>query len=362
MAYVGNSENIMKPRKGSDTVTIPITMDYRGGRQESNKSRKLWTIIVSVLGLIIGFGIIFGKNGNFFINLILGVGFMFIVSLVIRFVFLKEKSVRESYEMLEVNDYQKSFREEWGIYSIEEEYPYFVRYRSGRSGLFVRLNKDVILGKYSENEYEHYEAIGDAYNLAGSKSISMCHIDYMDNVGSDERLEESFVSLVNVSNTDLKDLLTDMFTHLQTQMEERVTTFDVYAFTFKCSDSVAWNQIQRILSCFLEANYVNYHVLDSNDLRNLFKTLKNVHEFSVNNAMTEAVTAESSRDIVPIRVIYEDGSEEKLNKTIEEKETERELAEKEKRAKEQEVKRRKNKKKYKVEEEEEQIDLFEQEG
>lgn len=363
MSY--NEDNsLMRPRMGDRSITLPITFDYSGGRSETKRQTIIWGVVFAIVCVIIAFGVIFNKEGSFFVNLILGILILVADMLVIRFVFMRESSIRKYYSNLEKTDYEQSFQDIWGIYDIDEEYPYYVRYRSGRSGLFIRLNKDVILGKYSESEFEHYEAIGDAYNIAGSSNISMCHVDYMDVVGSDERIQESFASLGDVSNTDLKDVLVDMFSHLQRQMNERVTTFDVYVFTYRGSDIAAWNTIQRILSCLMDANYVSYHLMDSNDLRDFFKTLFNLHEFSANSAMLNSFSFNSSDvGIIPIRVIHEDGSEDKLNMTVKEREDERKRQEEIKEFKSQEEKRRKSEKrrarnKKKVSEDEE-IDLFE---
>lgn len=355
--------NPMRPQKGSRAIMLPITFDYSGGRGESNKSRIIWSVALLVVGLIISLGIIFNKKGYFFFNLPLGVIVFFVFTFVIRFVLLKESKIRSQQEAVENNDLSCSFEGIWGIYSISDVYPYYCRFRNGKSGVFIRLNKDVILGKYSEAEFEHYEAIGDAYNIAGSSSIQMCHVDYMDNVGTDERLDESFVNLDQVDNPDVKDVLTDILTFQQKQMMERVTTFDVYLFTWTGSDVNAWNIIQQILGCFMEANYVNYHILDSTELRDLVKTLFNVKEFSVIGSMLstfEVVDNYKAVGIYPISIVKSNGEEEKLGKTRAEREEELRIAEREKELRKEELKRRKKNKgrKNKSYADDEEINLF----
>lgn len=352
----------MRPQMGASYMTLPITFDYSGGRRDSLRSKKIWAVVISILGLILGFGTIFNKDGFFLTNIVLGIAEMYIVLLFIRFVLLKEAKIRNSYITMIDEDYKYSSKDFWGIYSIEDQYPYYCRFRNGNSGLFVRLNKDVILGKFSQAQFDHYEAIGDALNIAGASKVKICQIDYMDNVGTDERIEESFVGLSEVTNTDLKDVLTDIFTYQREQMMERVTTFDVYAFLWSGSDINAWSVIQKVLSCFLEANYRSYHVLDKNDLRELECVLGNLHDFSVNDAMSIAFkTNEEYAGIHPIKIIHEDGSETKLGDTFEEKKEKRIQAEKEKEAKKEELKRRKNKKTKKSKSiQDEEIDLFQE--
>ena len=361
MATENTEPSGMRPRVGDSSLTLPITFDYSGGRREAKKSKIMWSVILGVIGLIVGVGIIFNKQGTLMRNVLLGIGEIIGMSLIIRFIILKEGKIRSNMITLKDNDYKYTSQNYWGIYRIENTYPYYCRFRNGKSGLFVRLEKDVILGKYSESEYEHYEAIGDALNLAGDGKIQICHIDYMDNVGTDERLEDSFASLAGVHNTDLKDLLTDTFSYLQRQMSERVTTFDVYLFMWTGSDIGAWNNIQRIIACFLQANYRSFHILNTTDLREFTKTLNNIQDFSTVDAMSNAFEVGEYSGVVAISKEDMFGNVTKYNKTREEKREEREAAEKMQEAKKKasELKKvKKSKKKGKKEEDEEIIDIF----
>lgn len=362
---MNNSEDSsgMRPKKGSISMSLPITFDYSGGRGESEKSKKLWSWVLSFVGLFIGIGIIFNKEGLFAVNLLFGILEIFAVSLIVRFFLLNEGKIRKEYLELEKDDYAFSTKNMWGIYEISNQDPYYYcRFRNGMSGLFVRLNKDVILGKYSDSEFEHYEAIADALNLAGADQVKICHIDYMDNVGTDERLVKSFVELGQVTNPDVKDVLTDIFSYQQHQMMRRVTTFDIYLFKWTGSDINALNTIQRILNCFLEANYRSYHVLNQNDLREFTKILFNLHEFSTVDAMLNVFSGDTYNGVKPIEKITSDGSVVKYNKTILEKKEEQAQKQKEQELKKEELKKRKEERKSKGKKhnkkQEDEIDLF----
>lgn len=362
MSYVGDSENIMQPRNGDTTINLPITFDYSGGRKESNKSRYIAVGVLSVLGLIIGIGTIFSKEGFFLFNLIFGLLIMYGVLLIIRFPLLKEHKIRNDLLKIEESDMETDFHNLWGIFEMDEVYPYYAHLRNGRSALFVMFEKDVIIGKVPDYEFRHYEAIGDAYNLAGSMQVGMCHIDYMDNIGNDERLVECFKDLAEVENPDIKDVLTDIYTNLQYSMEESVSTFDVYAFTFKGNPSTFWFGIQQVFGCLLEANYCSYKILNSSDLRDLSKSLFNIHDFSVVEACsTSFVKKGYYKGIIPIKITKLDGTETILNKTLAEKKEERRVKEKEQMLRKEEDRRRKrNKKKGNIvsNSEEDEIDIF----
>lgn len=348
----------MKPTMGMSFLTLPVTFDYSGGRKDKEKSMKMWAWILGVVGLLCSVGILFNKDKNFFFNLLISLALIVVFSSIIRFILLKEGTLRREKILLIDSDGKLDFQSEWGIYEVSDEYPHICRFRSGKSGLFVLLNKDVILGKFSEAEYEHYESIGDAYNICASSNIQMCHLDYMDIVGSDERIEESFESLSRVSNPDVRDVLTDIFTYQQEQMSKRITTFDAYLFLWgSANDEVAWNTIKRILACFMKANFRSYHVLDKDDLRELNKTIFLLQDFSVELSMLNAFNIELSRGIVPIKVTHSDGSEDIINLTQEQRKEQEELKAKQEEVKKQAKASKKKKSKDSFSDDEE-IDLL----
>lgn len=319
MAYSDEMSSIMRPTKKSRTISIPITFDYSGGRREYSRSRLIWAAVLSVVAIIVGVGTIFSSEGNFFLNILLGTVIMFGISVIVRFAVLKEHSVRNEMISMIDNDYKVGTDGFWGAYAVDSEYPYYVHLRNGKTALFVRFEKDVIIGRVSENEYKHYEAIGDAYNLAGSFNIGMCHIDYMDAIGNDDRLDKCFASLSDVSNVDMRDLLTDIYTNLQSAMDEMVTTYDVYVYTFKYSETTFWYNLQQVLACMMDANYASYSILNADEDRDLVKSLFNLHEFSVMDACSTTFGLYKKAGVIPISVEGVDGSYVKLNKTLEEK-------------------------------------------
>lgn len=336
-------ETGMRPRLGQTTMSLPVTFDYSGGRRDKLKSARTWAILLEVFGVLVCIATIFKGKGLLIVNLLVGLAILYVITFINRFFILKEGNYRREFLELDRKKGIEDLKEIWGIYSINKNYPYVCRFRNGKSGVIIQLNRDVVLGKYSDAEFEHYEAIADAYNIAGDSKIQMCHIDYMANIGTDERLDDSFIALKDVDNPDIKDLLTDVYTYQKQQMLERLTTYDVYAFMWKGSDIAAWNTIQSILSCFMEANYRSYQVLNENDLRLLPQTIFNLNDFSVINASLNAFDSDNSANVIPISVTHGDGTVEKLGKTASELQEETYISERKAEIIKQEKKSKKSK-------------------
>lgn len=354
----------MRPRVGQVTMSLPITFDYQGGRRNKDKTARVWAAILGVLSVILFVGILL-RDGSILTNIITACVVLYAMLFVIRFFLLKENVFRKEKIQLIDADNKIPLTDIWGIYDFNDMYPYIARFRNGKSGMFVLLHKDVILGKYAQAEFEHYEAVGDAYNIAASSNISISHIDYMDLIGSDDRIDESFRGLDVVTNPDLKDLLTDIFTYQQDVMSSQVSTFDAYLFLWSGNDDSAWNTIQRILSCFLDANYRGYKILDKSDVRELTKVGFNLEDFSVEMGMLNAfAVSEEVRCVTPIKVIHEDGTEEILNKTSAERKQAMEERARAEELRKEEIKARRAEKRKKSTstpqgDEDEEIDIFE---
>lgn len=346
----------MQPKKGDTTINLPITFDFSGGRRDAMKSRKFWGFGLAVVGVIIGLGIMFSKRHFFLIDWVLGLVFMFIVWKIITLFIFQEKRVRKEQEWVDSRDMKLDWKPTWGIFDVEEQFPHICRFRNNLSGVFIMLNKDVIMGKIDDAEYEHYEAIADAYNIAGSSDLRLCHIDFMDVIGSDERLAESRKEASMIKNPDLQDLMADVLNFLEDQMQQSVTSFDCYLLQWSGSDAKAWYTVEKVLDCFMEANYCSYYMMDSKDLQEMQKALFNLHDFSVKEACLTSLGGETRETIVPISLRTADGEFVKINKTKAEKQEEaRQRAIEEEAKKKVKKDRKKNKRKHQSGED---IDLF----
>lgn len=346
MIDVESNMDIMRPSKGDAMINLPVTFDYSGGRNGTIKGKILGACALGIVGLIFSLGVAFAEGAYRLISIPIGLLLLYVVILIIRFGVFKEHKLRNAKAELEDNDYRGDEKDFWGIYSIDDSYPYYCHFRNGTTGLFVQMDKDVILGKKDEAEFEHYEAIGEAYKLVGSKKWgNLYHIDYMDNIGNDERMVESFKSLPNIENPDLRDIMTDIYSYLQEKMSDRVSTFDVYCFNFLGNEANFWYDLQEVIGELLNANYISFKILNSDDIRELTKSVMNLHHFSVVEANMSISKGKSYKGVVPIKLVRSDGSEEKLGKTVEEIKEEKEIKMRESQLKKEEVKKRKKMKK-----------------
>lgn len=339
----------MEPQLGDTSINIPVTFDYRGGRGGNKKNKIIATIAIIVVVGIVCTGLLMNSEMFIYKRLLLAFLVFYVGLVLLRFVIFRELYFSDIYEELLESDLVMDITQIWQIFEVGNEYPYICYYKNGYKGIFVKMEKGTVTGKTIENEFIHYDAIGEAYNLAHALNMNIIHIDYMDNVGKDLRLQHLYENLSEVGNPDMQTMLIDIYNNWQAEMCLNYASYDIYLFlTRDRLESFVYN-MQNVVGAMLGGNYITYRVLNRNDLSSLCTALFNLHNFSVNDACEKALVNNTHNDIVPIKVIHTDGSVVILNKTKEEKKFElEERVRKQKEAKhDAKVKREKQKLKKK---------------
>lgn len=315
----------MQPQPGDTTVQLPMTFDYKGGRGGQTKG-KLALVLIAVLLVVLGEMVVW-KSGKFELwqECVFGVAVFYVGLFIIRFPVFREQYFSDVYEEMKESDNEFKLDYYWQIFDIATEYPYICYFKNGYKGVFVRMERDAITGKTDSNIFDHYEAIGDAYNLCHSLNMNMIHIDYMDNVGNDPRMEELYNELAFVENPDMQQMMIDIYSNLSEEMSRVYSCFDVYLFLSRDVASNLIYNIQSVANAMLSGNYITFKVLDRYEIAGVCTSLFNMHDFSILDACHDTMTTDQSSGIVPIKVTHSDGTVDIINKTSEEKRIESEV-------------------------------------
>lgn len=309
-----------KPQPEDTSINIPITFDYKGGRGQNTKGKIIVSIIIIAITLIGVIGLAMNAQFEIYIR-VFGPFLVFYIGLfLMRFLVFNELWYSDIYEGLLESDYALKLDDIWQIFDIDFDYPYICYFKNGYKGIFVRMEKDAITGKPDEAMYDHYEAVGDAYNVAHSLNMNIVHIDYMDNVGNDSRLQKMYDDLAFVENPDMHEMLIDIYSHLQDEMSRNYASFDIYLFLTRDNINNFVYNMQAVCNRMLGGNFITYKVLDRYEIAKVCVALFNLHEFSIVDACENVLQNESSSGIIPISVTHGDGSVEEFNKTVAEKE------------------------------------------
>ena len=264
------------------------------------------------------------------LNGIIGVVILLVGVTLIRYVWFTEKYFTKCYQKLVDNDFV--FKQDliWDIYDVVDGTPAVFRYRNGVNAVFVAFDKDIIIGRDIQNEYNHYEAIATAYQYAAQKGIAITHIDYMDVVGKDDRMTGVINNMLKTPNEDLQQLLAAIFEYQQFRMNRVYASYDVYAFYYKGDDHMFMSELDTVISKFMEANFIHYKYLDVKGIREPVKAIYNLPEFSVYKACDRVLSKSSVKKFIRVRKTFKDGVMTVVSKTNREQDEERYLREREK--------------------------------
>ena len=312
----------MIPERGDTEISIPVTFDMQGHRDNLSISKMilgLFFIFLSFVAMIILF-IFVSNDYKPQLPLIVFFGTFYFV----RIFFLKEWKYKKKQRDLREREYKFNTKVFWGIYSINEYYPFICNMVNGYKAIFVAFDKDVIIGKDDTADYDHYEAIANAYATMFKKGIHCIHIDYADTVGKDDRLDSLFKNLTETENKDLRNETVRLYDYVQTYMYRSYADYDVYAFFYDGRDEAFWDDLQPVINALSEANYVRNRILSREEIGELCMSLMNLNEFSTTRA-TESVFLANTRGGNNIKVIWteKDGERKIVNRTREEIENER---------------------------------------
>ena len=338
----------MIPERGDMEVSIPVTFDIQGHRDNLSIRKMVLGLFFIFLALVAMILLFIFATDEFKPQLPLIV--FFGTFYFIRIFFIKEWKYKKKQRELRERDYKFNTKVFWGIYSINEYYPFVCNMANGNKAIFVAFDKDVIIGRDETADYDHYEAIANAYSIMFKKGIWCVHVDYADTVGKDNRLDSLFKNLTETENKDLRNETVRLYDYVQTYMYRSYADYDVYAFYYNGREEAFWDDLQPVIDALSEANYVRNRILSREEIGELCMTLMNLNEFSTTRA-TESVFLANTRGGNNIKVIWteKDGVRKIVNRTREEIENERRVkaAESElrsKRLKKENKRKKKNKK------------------
>lgn len=324
----------MIPQAGDDYVRIPLTFDIRANVKTISKSKIYGSFFLSILLTIGCLSLSFFGFWGF----ILGVALACLIVFLIRTFALNEKYFMKKYKELEATNGIYEYNLFWNIFDIDEAKPYICHLANGYKALFVSLPKDVILGKGEDSEYLHYEGVTAAYGALSKNGISCMHIDYMDIVGKDTRLQKLFDDLENTKDPNLKRLMYSVFNHIRGIMSEEIASYDVYCFYTRGPDELFLSSLDLVITGFHRANYLGHILMSKEAIADLVMSIFNIGDFQVKQMCEGVLENKGSTNYLRLIWTEKNGEHTKINKTKQELDAERAIQEAEK-----EVKVKKNK-------------------
>lgn len=310
----------MKPVRGSNYIDVPLTLDVANTASYITKSKLMFGYLI-VCGIVIAavvVSIIFHTLQICVASVVLAV----VAIILMRVCWFEERRYRKCYR--NVTEHNNAFGSDtfWGIYEISEGALPICYYKNGQKALFVAFEKDIKIGAGEDAREDHWDALTAAYRQLVYKHIQFMHIDYMDSIGKNKRLDATVDKLMQTPNPDLRKLLGITFDYQKQLLKDAYLTYDVYVFFYKGDDNTFRTDIETVLNQMLQANYSHYYYMRTDELRELVKSIYGMSEFSALQA-SETVFGETvAKKRIRVISYTKDGETTKVHMTREEEQQE----------------------------------------
>lgn len=313
----------MRPEVGDTSITLPVTLDFKGGR--STRSRTvLWATIIIIIATILILVFFWLKsNKEFLLKLGITIGIAIVELRVFCIFFFKERYLKKIYEDLQASDGKLDYTELWKIFEIDAVHPHICYFKNGKKGIFVRMERGTITGKGEDASFYHYDAIAEAYNAAHSANLDIIHIDYMSGIGQDRRIDALTQEALKLENNTMRETMLSIYDHLMEDISVVYSCFDVYLFlTNKGSAQSLFDGVQTVCEKMLGGNYISYTCMSRDAVSTLCRDVFNL-EFFDSVSVSQTLVDGSKDAVVPIAYKSVNGEVTVLNKTHKQQEEER---------------------------------------
>ena len=140
--------------------------------------------------------------------------------------------------------------------------------------MYVKLERDSIVGKTADFKEEHYDAVSDFFRELNKNNFKYIYLNIMETAGKDPRLPE-LDNLVNKAefNENLEKLIGKQVAYIKSIT--RVTNYEseyilIYSDKMDMGDEII-DKVEDILYTLTNGAYSGYYILRSDEIDTLIK-------------------------------------------------------------------------------------------
>lgn len=306
---MNRQNNMYNPRK-SGVYAVPETVDLRQKAKETKGSNRTIMVIALILvWVVISVLIMLKMMNKIYIRIPFFIGSLYLLMIIIRVAIYNEGEVSNNFEYLLENDFEIQPDIFWDIYDIREGPVPIVSYTNGLRGVFIRFEKDVVVGKGDHARFKHYDGISNMMNAAMRNGLITVTIDTMDAVANEVDMGPMYEFIENSDIAPLKGTLEQCYAFGRNLMEASYSKTDVMLFLTRGTIQELEAGYKAVQAAAEGANYHRSTLLGKDDIQSLAQSIFNLEHFSINNAIKETLTKIQSTIIRPIKVIDDNGVE-----------------------------------------------------
>lgn len=324
---------MMTPQKGDTEIRIPVTFDTKYSRKEFRAGSMVLIVGLYVVCLAVAI-LVWITADEESMKWKVPLGVFTLATVISRTIIVPEHYFMGKRDRLTKHNYKFPYSLIWNAFDIVDASIPVLVYPRGYKGVCVHLDKDIVIGKGENARYDHNTALATAYDALKRRGFFWYHVDYMDIVGKDDRLDWLQERVSVADNPELRKLLTIMLTDVRFCMDKSYASYDSYILITKGDIDDVVARVCEVMQYFNSANYIRLKFLNRYGVRDLIKIVYGIEDFSTTEASESfAGKHETIKKFITPIYVEKDGVRTKLNKTKEEREEEQKVREQEESAK-----------------------------
>lgn len=316
---MANTDRRKQYTDNNGNMFIPMNVEGGVWNEHFITTPKFVTILAIIATLFLTIIYINARENVTVISYFVYFGTWFIISsLALRFIVFEEKFYYNMYKKLQKHGITTPAIFWDIVYINDTDDGAVVTFSDTRLGVFVKLDRDTIIGKDDEFKEMHYDAISEFYKEIVSLKYNFVQMNIMERAGKDPRLKELSELTYKNDNPNICKLMELQIGHIKTVTNESLYETDYFLFyTNDLSKSnTIIQEISDSLFKILDGAYIGYQILTFNNILELVKELRGVNYFNPTEASIMLFDLENSIAMKPFNIsniIWKDGNNQKLN-------------------------------------------------
>lgn len=274
---MANTERRILDDKGRQF--IPMNMEGTLGEENFITMPKLLTLAY-ILGSTIAVFVISRSNGYSILGtMIILIVVEFINSLLLRYIVFEEKLYYKMYRELKDGNVISPYKF-WNIASKQNtDRGTILNYNDAKTGVIVKLQRDVITGRGEDLKEVHFDAVSDFYKELNKRKIKRVYMNVMENIGNDQRLNELDKLCNTTDNYNLNRLVELSITYIKNISNSTLTDVEYYLLYVEqiVEYTQFLNDVEDCLSILMNGAYKSYEILGAQGGREINEFAKKIN-------------------------------------------------------------------------------------
>ena len=229
---------------------------------------------------------------NWFVSLCIWVLFFPLPFRLISLFVFDERRVRKEFKLreeLKSKTDTSLYSTFFGIYDIDENFPYITYMLDGSLGIFLRCVRKTQVGNIQEKAFNHSQGLADFYNRCAQLGVKPELIDIQASNSYDERFDALYNHLNEVSSPTMQKILASMYHHWEDNASNSQLTYEYFLIRGAGDLTAFWDRVTNLMSALMGASYKRIQVLNQDQIATLVGELYGLEDFPITEAMDQAV-------------------------------------------------------------------------